>query len=74
MRAFTFWQGPQKQDLAELFPEIAALAESCKFTDCTHSHEPGCAVKAAVDAGEIDRARLRHYVRLASTDAKHRRR
>jgi ribosome biogenesis GTPase len=74
MRAFTFWQAPQKEDLAELFPEIAALAGSCKFADCTHSHEPGCAVKAAADAGEIDRARLRHYVRLASSEAKHRRR
>ena len=72
MRAFTFWQAPQKESLAELFPEIATLAAMCKFADCTHSHEPGCAVKAGVDAGELDPARLRQYVRLVNSDARQR--
>ncbi len=65
VRAFAFWQSPDHEDVDELFPEIAGLAAGCKFADCTHTHEPGCAVKAALDAGEIDRARYKHYVRLS---------
>lgn len=53
----------------DLFPEITAAAQSCKFRDCTHSHEPGCGVKAAVARGEIDRYRYRNYLRLNGRDA-----
>lgn len=48
-----------------VFPEIGALAHGCKFTDCSHSHEPGCAVKAAVSQGLIDKDRYNNYIRLA---------
>jgi ribosome biogenesis GTPase len=48
----------------ELFPEIAAHASGCKFRDCTHVHEPRCAVKAAVEAGEIPAVRYENWVRL----------
>jgi len=51
--------------LAETFPEIAELAFDCRFSDCTHAHEPGCAVREAVDAGRLSRARLESYLRLA---------
>jgi len=64
VRAFSFWEAPEPEGLAELFPEIAGLAALCKFADCTHTHEPGCAVKAALDAGEVDPSRYKHYVRL----------
>lgn len=47
-----------------VFPEIASAAEGCKFRDCTHSHEPKCAIKAAVGRGEIDPDRYHHYLRL----------
>jgi ribosome biogenesis GTPase len=47
-----------------VFPEILAAADGCKFADCTHSHEPKCAVKAAVERGEIDPDRYEHYLRL----------
>ena len=41
-----------------LFAEIAELAPQCRFGNCTHSHEPGCAVQAAVAAGTLDRVRV----------------
>lgn len=50
--------------VADLFPEITALAGGCKFRDCTHVHEPRCAVKAAVAAGEIPEVRYQNWVRL----------
>jgi ribosome biogenesis GTPase / thiamine phosphate phosphatase len=53
-------------DLDETFPEIAALAAGCRFRDCSHTHEPGCAVRAAVEAGELPRERLASYVKLAA--------
>lgn len=51
-------------DNAELFPEIAAAAGGCKYRNCSHSHEPGCAVKAAVARGEIRRDRYKNYLRF----------
>ncbi|MDB6452713.1 ribosome small subunit-dependent GTPase A [Falsirhodobacter sp. 20TX0035] len=47
-----------------LFAEIAELAPLCRFRDCTHAHEPGCAVRAAVAAGELDPARLDRWRKL----------
>ncbi|MBQ0803258.1 MAG: ribosome small subunit-dependent GTPase A [Sulfitobacter sp.] len=47
-----------------LFAEITELAPNCKFRDCTHSHEPGCAVQAAVRAGTLDPARLERWRKL----------
>ncbi len=44
--------------VAEAFPDIEVLARECRFRDCTHRHEPGCAVTAAVEAGELETARL----------------
>ena len=51
------------------FPEISALTEACRFRDCKHEAEPGCAVLAAVDAGEIDAGRLQRYRKLRREDA-----
>lgn len=47
-----------------LFAEITELAPSCKFRDCTHAHEPGCAVQAAVAAGTLDPERLTRWRKL----------
>jgi ribosome biogenesis GTPase len=47
-----------------LFAEITELAPHCRFRDCTHSHEPGCAVQAAVTAGDLDPARLERWRKL----------
>lgn len=51
--------------LAGTFPEITELALDCRFSDCTHAIEPGCAVREAVEAGHLLRARLESYLRLA---------
>ncbi len=47
-----------------IFDEIAALAEKCRYTDCTHTKESGCAVTAAVRAGELDEGRYANYINL----------
>lgn len=50
--------------LAEAFPEFRPLAAECRFNDCRHRAEPGCAVRAAVEAGEIGGGRYRSYLAL----------
>jgi ribosome biogenesis GTPase len=50
--------------LDELFAEVTELAPDCKFRDCTHAHEPGCAVQAAVAAGTLDAGRLERWRKL----------
>lgn len=47
-----------------LFAEITELAPSCRFRDCTHEHEPGCAVQAAIAAGDLDPERLSRWRKL----------
>src|SRR5690606_32220210 len=46
------------------FADIEALTEQCRFRDCSHQHEPGCAVRAAIERGEIDESRLLNYLKL----------
>jgi ribosome biogenesis GTPase len=48
------------------FADIAELARGCRFSDCTHTSEPGCAVNAAVEAGDLDPARLAAYQELVA--------
>ncbi|TIN58677.1 MAG: GTPase RsgA, partial [Mesorhizobium sp.] len=48
-----------------LFAEITELAPLCKFRDCTHVHEPGCAVQAALKAGTLDPERLARWRKLS---------
>ena len=50
--------------VADIFADIAALGESCRFRDCRHDREPGCAVRAAVEAGELPAARLESFLKL----------
>jgi len=52
----------------DVFSDVAGLAEGCRFGDCTHETEPGCAVLAAIEAGDLDAARLRRYLKLQSED------
>ncbi|MFT3763604.1 MAG: ribosome small subunit-dependent GTPase A [Pseudoxanthomonas sp.] len=54
-----------EEDLAEGgFADIEALAAQCRFRDCTHRNEPGCAVRAAIERGELEPARLANYLKL----------
>jgi ribosome biogenesis GTPase len=54
-----------KTGLDDVFAEISALANQCRFSDCDHIDEPGCRVKEAIEAGEIDQARLDRWRKLA---------
>ncbi|MGE7689205.1 ribosome small subunit-dependent GTPase A [Lysinibacillus sp. NPDC097214] len=51
----------EKEELGACFPEVARIAEDCKFRGCLHLKEPKCAVKAAVETGEIRDYRYKHY-------------
>ncbi len=54
-----------EEDLAESgFSDVESLAEQCKFRDCLHQREPGCAVRAAIEEGEIDEERFLNYLKL----------
>lgn len=57
--------GAESADLSRTFSEIEELAKMCKFRDCTHTSEPGCAVLAAIACGELDERRLASYHKLA---------
>jgi ribosome biogenesis GTPase len=60
--------------VAATFPDIDELAASCRFADCAHEVEPGCAVLGATAAGTLDAARLENYRKLARETAFERRR
>ena len=55
-----------ERGLAKVFPEISEAARTCRFRDCTHTHEPGCGVRSAFAAGEFSKERLDAYVSLAA--------
>jgi ribosome biogenesis GTPase len=52
------------EGLARAFADIVGLALACRFDDCTHVHEPGCAVLAALAAGELSPRRMEHWRKL----------
>jgi ribosome biogenesis GTPase len=64
MRELQLWETDDGVD--DAFADIAALAEGCRFRDCRHDREPGCAVKAAVETDALDAERYEHYLKLAA--------
>lgn len=56
--------GLHPDDLIDFYPDLAGVVGRCRFGDCTHSHEPGCAVKDAVENGRIAQWRYENYVNL----------
>jgi ribosome biogenesis GTPase len=62
MRELGLWADDDGLD--RTFDEIEALASSCRFPDCGHEREPGCAVRAAVESGALDAGRWRSYLKL----------
>lgn len=54
-----------ERGLALVFPDLARAASSCRFRDCTHTHEPGCAIDQLVRAHEVEQVRADAYVALA---------
>lgn len=57
-----------KEELSDYFPEMRTLQPECKFHNCTHTHEPKCAVKDAVDEGEIAESRYMSYISILEGD------
>ena len=62
LRAVSLWDADV--GLSRVFADIETLATRCKFTNCSHNTEPGCAVQAAIAGGTLDAARFEHYKRL----------
>jgi ribosome biogenesis GTPase len=65
IRSYTLWE-VDPEGLDRHFPEIQAQRGGCRFGNCTHSHEPDCAVKDAVAAGKIEERRYTSYLRILS--------
>ncbi len=59
-------------EISHYFPEIFRLSEKCQYNNCSHTHEPGCAVKEAVSTGEIAESRFISYLGLLESDQKYR--
>ena len=64
VRGLGLWDADEGINAA--FSDVEELAQNCRFRDCTHTNEPNCAVRAAVEAGELSAQRLDSYLRLRS--------
>ena len=62
----------EKEEISKYFPEMLREMDDCRFVPCTHTHEPDCAVKAAVDAGRISAERYNSYLGMLEEDQKFR--
>lgn len=64
----------EKDEISHFFPEIFKIGQECKFNNCTHTHEPGCAVLKALDEHLISQSRYRSYlsIREDATESKYR--
>ena len=62
----------ERDEIASYFPEMLRASENCRFTPCTHTHEPGCAVKAAVEDGTISYERYSSYLGMLEDETKYR--
>lgn len=71
LRGFGLY-GLEKEEIPRYFPEMLRYAEGCKFVPCTHTHEPDCAVKAAVESGEIAPERYNSYLGMLDEETKFR--
>jgi ribosome biogenesis GTPase len=67
MREFQLWDA--KEAVEDAYPDIVNLAAQCRFSRCTHLTEPGCAIRAALDAGTIAAERLDSYFKLKAEQA-----
>lgn len=62
----------KKEEIALYFPEMLKASQDCRFAPCTHTHEPGCAVKEAVEVGEITYDRYSSYLGMLEEEGKYR--
>ena len=63
LRSLALWD-TEPEELDGYFPELRSLVAACQFNDCTHRGEPGCAVRKAVQAGEVSQQRYESYIRM----------
>lgn len=63
LKEFGVWDATT-EELEAAFPEIAGRAGSCRFPNCTHQHEPECAIREAVESGEIAESRLKSFEKI----------
>jgi ribosome biogenesis GTPase len=69
MRELGLWPAEENDGIERAFDEVAALAASCRFRDCSHRGEPGCAVAAALAAGDLDEGRHASFEKLRREQA-----
>ena len=62
----------EKEEIGKYFPEMLRFADDCRFVPCTHTHEPGCAVKDALERGDISPERYSSYLGMLEEDQKFR--
>jgi ribosome biogenesis GTPase len=67
LREIQLWNSPE--GLKRSFDDIEQLALGCRFNDCAHEDEPGCAVREAIETGELDRSRFQSYRKLQKEQA-----
>jgi ribosome biogenesis GTPase len=67
LKALALWD-IEPEEIDGYFPELRPLVEYCQFSDCTHVHEPGCAVLEAVDQGQVHPERYHSYHRMRFGD------
>ncbi|ALO15728.1 Putative ribosome biogenesis GTPase RsgA [Salinivirga cyanobacteriivorans] len=68
IRSFGLVEVEREEELSHFFPEIFKVGQNCKFHNCTHIHEPGCAVKDAVENNEIPFTRYENYLTIMKGD------
>lgn len=62
----------EPEEISDYFPEMRKVQENCRFHNCTHTHEPDCAVKEAVEKGEIEEFRYHNYLSILTDEESHR--
>jgi len=62
-KSLALWD-TEPEEIDAYFPELARLVAQCQFNDCTHTHEPGCAVLAGIETGKVHPQRYESYLRL----------
>ena len=62
----------EEEEIGHYFPEIFKVSADCRYGNCTHRHEPGCAVREAVERGEISWQRYESYLKMLDDDDKYR--
>lgn len=62
MRELQLWEGGD--GLSDVFADIEALFGTCRFSDCKHESEPGCAIREAIESGKIDEDKYQNYIKM----------